>query len=299
MAAPSAPSAPPPSVALLTCTEPPEDDPDEALLAEAVRARGLTAEVVPWDAAPAPGAHALWVPRSTWDYHRRLDAFLAFCARTAARSALLNPLHLIRWNAHKGYLRELKQRGVPVIRTAHVARGGAESLAEICAFQGWDDVVIKPAVSAGSRDTRRFRADEMGAGEAFLRTLSTAGDVLVQGYMADVEARGERALVFIDGELTHAVRKSPRLSHQAEEVSPALPIAPEERDLAEMALRPFRERLLYARVDVVRDAHDQPTIMEVELIEPSLFLAQHPPALERFADALVREARRAAGAGRR
>jgi hypothetical protein len=114
---------------------------------------------------------------------------------------------------------------------------------------------------------------------------------MVQGYVKDVEVGGERAVVFIDGELTHAVRKSPRLADQEESVSEALPVAPDERDLAEMALRPFRERLLYARVDMVRDDSGVPMIMELELIEPSLFLAQHPPALARLADAIAKAAR--------
>jgi hypothetical protein len=280
------------SVALLTCLNPPESDPDETLLRDAVRARGVDAEIVAWDAAPPPSAHALWVPRSTWDYHHRVDEFLAFCARTAARSTLLNPLHLIRWNVRKHYLRELKQRGVPVVRTAFVPQGGGpDSLAEIASIQGWDDLVIKPAISAASFSTRRFQRPDFEAAEAFLRELTETRDAMVQGYVKDVEVGGERAVVFIDGELTHAVRKSPRLADQEESVSEALPVAPDERDLAEMALRPFRERLLYARVDMVRDDSGVPMIMELELIEPSLFLAQHPPALARLADAIAKAAR--------
>lgn len=281
------------SVALVTCQNPPEADPDEVLLRAAVEARGVEARVVPWDAPPAPEAHGLWVLRSTWDYHHRLDDFLAFCARVSARSRLLNPLHVVRWNARKTYLRELKERGVPIVRTAFLPRGGGgETLRSICALYGWDDVVVKPALSAGSFATRRFRgAAEREAGEAFLRELVQSCEVMVQGYVADVEGRGERSLVFIDGELTHAVRKSPRLSGQEEHVGEAVEIAPEERALAEIALRPFRERLLYGRVDVVRDEAGTPMVMELELIEPSLFLAQHPPALARFADAISRAAR--------
>ncbi len=199
----------------------------------------------------------------------------------------MNPLHLVRANVRKTYLRELKQRGIPVVRTSFVPLGGGpDPLTEIASLQGWDDVVIKPTVSAGSFSTRRFRRDEFAAGQDFLDTLTQTREAMVQGYVRGVEllpGGGERAVVFIDGELTHAVRKSPRLSNQAESVSEALPVAADERDLAEMVLRPFRERLLYARVDMVRDDSGMPMLMELELIEPSLFLAQHPPALARLA----------------
>ncbi|MCK6573055.1 hypothetical protein L6V77_18390 [Myxococcota bacterium] len=285
------------NVALVTCSEMPEPDADEVLLQDAVRARGLVADVVPWDAAPAPPpeAYTLWVLRSPWNYHHHLDAFLAFAARVAARRTLLNPLHIVRWNARKTYLRDLKQRGVPVVPTAFVPRGGGdEALSAIARTCGWDDVVVKPVVSGGSFGTRRFRAPEFDDGQAFLHDLTATREVMVQGYVPDVEGRGERAVVFIDGMLTHAVRKSRRLAGDDEAVSEALAIADDERALAELALRPYRDRLLYGRVDMVRDAHGVPMVMELELLEPSLFLAQHPPALQRLADAIVRAAADAA-----
>src|SRR6185503_14222741 len=110
----------------------------------------------------------------------------------------------------------------------------------------------------------------------------------VQPYVASVEAYGERALVWIDGELTHAVRKTPRFSHDAEVVSEALPIAADERALAEAVLAPFTPRLLYGRVDVARDDAGRSMVMELELIEPSLFVARHPPAMARLVAALPR-----------
>ena len=279
-------------VALVTCRPLPEPDRDEALLLEALRARDIAAEVVAWNDAPQPETFDLWVPRSTWDYHVQLDRFLGWAAHVAARSRLLNPLHLLRWNAQKTYLRELRERGVPVVRTSFVRCGSDEPLREICRFHGWDDVVVKPVVSAGSAGTRRFRPDALADGEAFLRDETSRRDMMVQAYMPDVELGGERSLVYIDGELTHSMRKHPRLDGQDEHVTGPLPIADDERATAEMALRPFRERLLYARVDMVRDASGLPVIMELELIEPSLFLAQHPPALERMADAVARAARK-------
>jgi hypothetical protein len=124
-----------------------------------------------------------------------------------------------------------------------------------------------------------------------LHALLVDRDALVQPYLPSVETHGERALVWIDGHFTHAVRKTPRWSGENESVSDALAVEPDERALGELALAPLASRLLYARVDVARDERGEPLLMELELIEPSLFLAQHASALSRFVDAIIRRGR--------
>src|SRR5579871_5151045 len=155
-------------VAVATCRVLPESDPDMAPLLAALRARGLSAHAVPWD-DPALGDREvarLTVIRSTWNYTEHLDAFLAWVERTATRSSLWNPAATIRWNAHKGYLLDLEARGIPVVPTVLVRRGEATPLEGIMRGRGWDEVVVKPAVSAGSRRTIRVRRDDSARGEA-------------------------------------------------------------------------------------------------------------------------------------
>jgi hypothetical protein len=106
--------------------------------------------------------------------------------------------------------------------------------------------------------------------------------------MASVDDYGERSLVWIDGELSHAIRKSPRFTGDAETVTGPFPIAPEEREVALAALAPIADQILYGRVDLARDPSGQPMVMELELVEPSLFFAKHPPAADRFVLALLR-----------
>ncbi len=152
-------------------------------------------------------------------------------------------------------------------------------------------MVIKPAVSAGSFGTVRVaRADFATVGQAHLDgLLGAAHDVLVQPFMSSVEGYGERALVWIDGALTHAVRKSPRFVGDPQWISDAVPIAPDEAVLAEAILAvAARQPLLYARVDLARDERGRPCLMELELIEPSLFLDRSPAALARMAGAIQR-----------
>jgi hypothetical protein len=142
-------------------------------------------------------------------------------------------------------------------------------------------------VSAGSRATLRGSAAQLPAGEAHLRALAATQDVLVQPYLPSVEGYGERALVWIDGEVTHAVRKSPRFAGQDESVSHAVPVSAQERALAQRAVAAVDGPLLYARIDVAPGPDGAPLLMELELIEPSLFFDQSRVALERFVAGVV------------
>jgi glutathione synthase/RimK-type ligase-like ATP-grasp enzyme len=270
----------------------PEPDPDEEPLLAALAERGVDARMAAWrDPAEDWDAPVATVVRSTWDYLHHLEAFLAWTERASRAAPLWNPPAVLRWNVHKFYLRELEERGFPIVPTEFVARGARVRLAEILAARGWGEVVVKPAVSAASFGTVRVRAavpDELARGEAHLAELLATRDVLVQRYAPAVESSGERALVWIDGALTHAVRKSPRFLGQEESVGGAVPIAEDERVLALSLLAPFRAELLYGRVDLVRDEEGRPTVMELELLEPSLFLVQSSEALGRLADGLAR-----------
>lgn len=280
---------------IASCRPLPEPDTDEDALLTALAGEGVRARVAAWnDPREDWDAPVATVVRSTWDYLHHLEAFLAWIERAARAAPLWNPPAVLRWNVHKFHLRELAREGFPIVPTAFLERGTSTTLASILERHGWDDAVVKPAVSAASFGTLRVRSaapHELAAGEVHLAALLGERDVLVQRYAAAVATSGERALVWIEGQLTHAIRKSPRFAGQAESVSAALPIAPDERALAERLLARFGSELLYARVDLVRDEHGHPQLMELELLEPSLFLSQHPPALARLARALANRLR--------
>ncbi len=288
-------------IALVSCVQLPEPDADMVPLEAAVRAAGLSCEVVGWDDPAVNWSRfRLTLLRATWNYPQMLPAFLDWLARVDPVTRLWNPLALVRWNAHKGYLLELAARGIPVAPTELVRAGSAVTLAEIVDRRGWDEVVVKPAVSLGSfRTIRAGRAGRAGldAGEAHLRSLAAERDVLVQQYMPAVEGYGERALIWIDGALTHAVRKAPRFEGDREQVSEAIAIAPAEAALAERVLASIDMPKLYGRVDVAPGPDGQPLVMELELVEPSLFFRQSPEALARMVRALGREVDIGSGRG--
>lgn len=283
-------------VAIATCRVKPEPDPDEDLLLDALRARGVAAEMLAWDdpAAAPLAAFDLIVLRSTWNYPEHAEEFRSWCERAAAATRLRNPVAALRWNLHKRYLLDLQARGVPVVPTALLASRADADLLAVAAERGWHDVVVKPAIGAASFATRRFRlraADAAAEGRVFLAELLRTRDALVQPYLHEVEEHGERAQVWIAGAHTHGVRKAPRFAGQTESVSAALAPDEEERDFVARALAALpgdvRRDLLYARADLIRLDSGGLVLGELELLEPSLFLAQHPPALARLAAAIA------------
>jgi len=272
---------------IATCRPLPEPDVDEDLLLGALLAAGVDARMAAWQDASAWDQPTPTVIRSTWDYIHDLPSFAEWLVKVAKVAPLWNPVRLIFDNLHKRYLLDLAGRSVPVTPTTLLERGSEVNLATICAARGWRDIVIKPAVGAGSFETHRYRGASPEAADTLRRLLATR-DVLVQPFLRAVEDHGERALVWIDGDFTHAVRKSPRFSGHDEQVSEALPISAAERRVGEAALAPIARDLLYARVDVSPGDDGSPLVMELELVEPSLFLKQHPPALERAVRGIVR-----------
>jgi glutathione synthase/RimK-type ligase-like ATP-grasp enzyme len=279
-------------VALASCRVLPEPDPDAEPLSAALVRAGIEAEVLAWDDPSSDWSRAtLTVLRSTWNYPQRPDDFLAWAARAARVTDLWNPLEVVRWNIHKRYLLELERQQVPIAPTVLVPREDRTSLATLLTEKGWTDAVVKPAVSAASFGTLRVTDANRAEGEAHLASLVAERDVLVQRYLSSVEDYGERAIIWVDGKVTHAVRKSPRFAGADESISAAVPIRPEEAALAMRAVAGIATPALYARIDVAPGPDGTPVIMELELIEPSLYFAQGPEALERLVAAIQRRLR--------
>lgn len=278
-------------IGVVTCETLPEPDHDERPLLDTLRARGAEARMLAWDDDSLDaGFFDLCVVRSTWNYPENPARFVAWLDRAHGATRLVNPVALMRTNLHKRYLDDLASAGLPTVPTRFVARGEALALDAICAQEGWSDVVVKPAIGAGSRDTRRYASERLRSGACFLEAMSAQRDMMVQPYLPSVETGGERNVIWIDGEATHAIEKAPRFADDDESVTGPFDVREDERELIDRALATLDEAPLYARLDVLRGDDGAPMIGEFELVEPSLFLKQHPPALERFADALVARA---------
>lgn len=277
------------------------EDQDRPLHDRAWAAAGLALEHVPWwDPRADWEAYDLVVLRSPWDYSERLGEFLAWLDRVDGRVRLHNPAPVIRWNLDKRYLRDLGAAGVPVIDTTFLA--DEAGVAAALAARGSSEVVIKPNVSAGSRNTGRFRADDPGARALAATILAEARLVMLQPCAASVAAVGEVSLVYFDGRFSHAFRKGPILAagggllggDYSEVITPATP-TPEQQAVAAAASaacdRICRRQfaldapLLYGRFDLVRLDDGREALLEAELFEPSFFLNVDPDAATRFRDA--------------
>ncbi|HET7756138.1 MAG TPA: hypothetical protein VFK87_02690 [Steroidobacteraceae bacterium] len=290
-----------PRVALVTARAARALDEDLPPLVAALAAAGAAADCVDWDDPQADWARFdAAVLRSAWDYAERLPEFLAWAARVAAVTRLLNPEPVLRWNTDKHYLRELARAGAPVVPSRFVEPGEdpAAALAEFLAADPCGELVVKPAVGAGARDAQRHaRVDHAQATEHVRRLLAARRSVMLQPYLAGVDRDGETALMYVDGRFSHAVRKAALLPPGAP--ATAALFAPEEiiarapagDELAAggriLAALPFGT-LLYARVDLLRDAAGAPRLLELELTEPSFFFAHAPGSARRFAAALLR-----------
>ena len=235
----------------------------------------------------------LVVVRSTWDYAERRDRYLAW-ARAVPR--VLNSLAVLTWNTDKAYLRVLEAAGIAIVPTTWLeagARGGSVDLPE-------GPLVVKPSVSSGAQNTSRYLASDRDSARAHVeRLLSEGRDVMVQPYVDSVDADGETGLIYIGGSFSHAIRKGPLLqapgvaTDQLWALEDVTPRAPDdaERAIAEAALDALpwpRQELLFARVDVVRDAGGTPMLLELELAEPSLFLGLGSGAADRLAEEIAR-----------
>jgi hypothetical protein len=285
-----------PDVLIASCAAAAGLDEDEPLLVAALAAAGLSAAPADWaDPAVDWAAATAVVVRSTWDYAPRREEFLAWARRVEAVTRLANPAAVLTWNTDKRYLRELAGAGVPVVPTAWIEEPGDVDPA-LARWPG--DVVVKPVVSAGARDTARFApADRDGARALAGRVLAGGRAVMVQPYLDRLDAEGETGLVYVDGALSHAFGKGALLAGAAlgeglyaEEEITARTATADQRRLGDRVLDWVGERTggapLYCRVDLVPGDDGAPQVIEVELTEPSLFLTTADGAADRFAAAI-------------
>lgn len=276
-------------------------DEDEPPLHLAFQKAGCEVEIAEWDDPKVDwGTFDVALLRSAWDYCERIGEFLAWVERASQVTRVLNPLPLVRWNTDKHYLADLAAGGAAVVPSTFIEPGDdpAAALKRFLDTHAQAELVVKPAVGAGSRDTQRhFRGDVAAAVAHAKRLLDAKRSVLVQPYLGRVDKDGETALMFFEGQFSHAIRKGPLLPRggaatsglfAAETITPREP-GKDELRLAQkvVSVVPFGTPL-YARVDLIRDDSGAPCVLELEMAEPSLFFVHAAGSAERFAAAVQR-----------
>ena len=267
-------------IALVTTESARGYDKDLGILSRALDVAGVKWNIVNWDDPQVQwNEYSIAVLRSPWDYHERIAEFSAWLKAVATQTRLLNTLPIVEWNLDKRYLRELMNSDIAVMNTVFV-----ESEIDLAHKVFSADVIVKPAISAGSNNTARYKHDVAGATDHARKLLSNGIAVLAQPYQSAIDEYGETGLVYLGGQFSHGFRKAPIFAdtdqnhnglYVVEDITLRIPSAAERAfgdKVVAFVTNKFGVAPLYARVDMVVNADGVPELMELELTEPSLFL---------------------------
>jgi hypothetical protein len=273
---------------------------DDRLAAAELRARGATVQAVAWD-----DSRVAWeefdgvILRSCWNYHLQETEFSAWLTGLERSNVTLwNPVPLVRWNMRKEYLRALAEDGVRVVPTRWIPRGEGADLGAILEEEGWREAVVKPTVSASAHETWRTSHPVRREDDLRFRSAAARAPLMVQPFVDQLVTEGEWSLCFVGGIYSHAVRKvplagdfrvQPQYGGRTVAADPPFAIVREATAILGRLSHPW----LYGRVDgCIVDG--ELWLMELELLEPSLFLDRAPGAPARFAEATLHAIRRGA-----
>lgn len=265
----------------------------DGLVREILQDRNITVDEVSWRAV-----HVNWdqykvvVIRSPWDYQQAPDEFMSTLSTIESSTAvLLNPLEVVRWNVQKTYLRQLQDAGVAIVPTQWLTSPKASELMNLFPRENTSEIVVKPIVGANADDAFRLKTGDTSESYQHVENVFQNRTALVQPFVDSVTAYGEVSLIFFEGQYSHSVLKKPKTGDfrvQEEHGGRIESITPDQ-DLINFATRALSVvpcSTLYARIDVVFLDNNQPAIMELELIEPSLYLSYDSAAPGRFADVI-------------
>lgn len=265
---------------------------DDELVYQPMRELGWNIDSVSWHRTDVDWSqYDAVLIRTTWDYHRYYEKFIeTLKAINRSGTCLVNPLELVIWNIHKTYLRDLEWKGIRVVPAIWPEKIDREQLYFAMEEFGVKEIVVKPVVSAGARNTFRIRNDDAESVAEEAVDVLTGRECMIQPFMQNVITEGEYSVFYFGGSYSHAVLKTPKQSDfrvQEEHGGMIGPVIPDpgllERSrkvLEVLAILP-----LYARVDWVRDKDGEYYLMELELIEPSLYFRTDPASPVRFARA--------------
>jgi len=279
-------------IVFATCRSMPLFQPDDVLIVQALEARGCHVTPAPWNGPFEPFADAdLVVVRSTWDYFEAANAFAEWLhALESVRGEVVNSPRLMAWNSNKTYLLDLAEGGAPLPPTRLCSPNPA-SLATAMHELGLAEAIAKPVIGAGASGLTIMRRDDQSSLERAAVALHY--DALVQPLIAEIRTHGETSAMFCHGEFSHAVVKRPKLGsilvqHEHGGHTEPSTLTPEQLAVARSVLNLLPEPALFARIDMVL-VDTQSLLMEVEVIEPELFVRHSPCAPNRFANALLQE----------
>ncbi len=267
---------------------------DERLVLDKLLYFGVDVEPIVWDAKDVTWKQfdAVFI-RSCWDYHVRHDEFFRWIDTIVGEGvAVFNSPEILRKNYHKGYLKELVAEGIAVAPTVWLNKESPTNLQTILQEQDWQRAVVKPTISANAESTWLTSTNDPAGDQQQLESmLDKHPEIMVQKYIEQITTRGEWSFIFFECEFSHAVIKHPKegdfriqehLGGGCNSKRPPNNLLAQ----AQKVIESMDEKCVYARVDGI-EVENQLLLMELELIEPALYLDKHPKAPSRFAEAIV------------
>lgn len=279
-------------IALVTCEKYPRLIKDEENIINLFPGHGIHAEPVIWDDSSADWkAFDLIVIRNTWDYFNKFEEFQVWLNLLESLNApVMNPIHIIKENMHKLYMKTLEEQGILIVPTHFVDKGARLNIESLINEKGWDKFIIKPAVSGGAKDTYLYSREETHTAQEVFESLISKKDMLIQKYMRNIES-GEWSMMFFNNVYSHSIFKAPAPKDFRVQQEHGGSVKVEEApayiiEQAKALIRKQGENLLYARVDGVEE-DGKFYLMELELIEPQLFLENNIKAQKMFVEAVA------------
>ncbi|MGB0931005.1 MAG: ATP-grasp domain-containing protein [Chitinophagales bacterium] len=282
-------------IAFATCNDAPAHAADDYVLSQYLQKKGFEVEYVVWnDSVVDWTVFDLVLIRSTWDYHQHIEAWQNWLHTLEEKQVnVWNPVETIRWNMHKAYLNELQEKGVQIVPTVFIEQGSTANLKVILENQGWWKAVVKPAVSLNAFHTWQTDVATASQQQAAFEALVVERDVMIQTFMPEIQTVGEWSLMFFGGEFSHAVLKNNptgdfRIQESYGGLSHIMDIPASFISQAATILQAVDLPHQYVRVDVL-ERDGKLYLMELELIEPSLFLELGgEEVIERFGELVIR-----------
>lgn len=266
---------------------------EDNLIVEALRKQGLNVTRVSWD---DPGFN--WSKckallfRTTWDYFDRFEEFQVWLNKVNTTCRLINSSDIIYWNLDKKYLFELEELGVAIPPGRYIVKGSSDSLTDLVQSESWERIILKPAVSGAARHTYLFQKDDAANYNEIYRTLISSESMIIQEFQEKIVDKGEISLMVFGGKYSHAILKKAKAGDfrvQDDHGGTVESYEPTEEEIgfAEHVISKCPYQAVYARVDIMRDNHNNLCLGELELIEPELWFRFKPDSADMLADVIA------------
>ncbi len=266
---------------------------ERKLLQEALEKKKLKVDCTYWDDPEYDWSQTKTIVfRTIWDYFERYDEFSLWLDMIKNKTKFINPKSLIDWNIDKHYLADLENRGIAIVPTTYVDRGSYRTIESVCDEKKWTDVVIKPAIAGGAFHTHKVQKEERTSFEDLFKKLVSERDMLIQPFQKTITTLGEASLMVFNGKYTHAILKKAKTGDYRVQddfggtVYDYTP-TPEEISFAEKVFEACDPMPAYGRADIIWDTNGKILLGELEIIEPELWVRNHPKSAKDFADGIV------------